>query len=238
MTTARMETVEYAPGRSLDVLGRPDGGIALLWHGRGIDHRGSMHPLAERIAARGVLALAADWSSEAPDGGRTDLLGAWRFARDAAEQHGHHPDSVVIAGWSLGGTAALSLAVHSGSLGGELGGVVLIAPGDGPRVSDPFNGQPLPARFPPGAGRCAVDLVYGADDPLSTPDLVSGLELRLRSSGWSTSMHAVQADHAEIVGTRYAARVERYLPSPTHRATTAADAVADVIVAAATSSSR
>lgn len=230
-----VDTAEYAPGRSIDVLGRADHGIVLLWHGRGIDHRGSMYPLAERIAARGILALPADWSSEAPDGGRADLLGAWRYARDAAEQHGHDPDSVVIAGWSLGGTAALSLAVHSASLGGEPGGIVLIAPGDGPRVRDPFNGQALPTRFPSGTGRCPVNLVYGHDDPLSTPDLVSGLELRLRASGWATSMHAVDADHAEVVGTRYAARVERYLPSSTERATTAADAVADVIVAAATS---
>lgn len=223
----------------MDVLGRPDRGIVLLWHGRGVDHRGSMYPLAELIAAQGVLALPADWNSEAADGGRADLLSAWRHARALAEQHDRDPDAIVIAGWSLGGTAALSLAMHAESLGGELGRIVLIAPGDGPRVSDPFNGQPLPARFPSGAGRCPVDLVYGVDDPLSTPDLVSGLELRLKAAGWSTSLHAVEADHAEIVGTRYAARVERYLPSSSVRAVTAAASVADVIVsAAATSSSR
>ena len=233
-----METVEYAPGRAMDVLGGPDRGVVLLWHGRGVDHRGSMHPVAERIAAQGLLALPADWNSESADGGRADLLAAWHHARGLAEGHGRDPDAIVIAGWSLGGTAALSLAVHAESLGGGLGGIVLIAPGDGPRVSDPFNGQPLPDRFPPGAGRCPVDLVYGHDDPLSTPDLVSGLELRLRAAGWVTSMHAVDADHAEVVGTRYASRLERYLPSSSVRAVTAAAAVADVIVAAATSSSR
>lgn len=232
-----MHTIEYAPGRAMDVLGRPDHGVVLLWHGRGVDHRRSMHPLAQRVAAAGVLALSADWCSEAPDGGRGDLLASWRHAREIAAQHGRDPDAVVVAGWSLGGTAALSLAVHAQSLGGELGRVVLIAPGDGPRVSDPFNGQPLPARFPPGAGRSPVDLVYGLDDPLSTPDLVSGLELRLRASGWATSLHAVEADHAEVVGTRYAARLERYLPSSSVRAVTAAATIADVIVAAATSCS-
>lgn len=230
-----METVEYAPGRALDVLGRPDRGVVLLWHGRGVDHRRSMHPLAERVAAHGVLALPADWSSEAADGGRADLLAAWRHARRLAEQHGRDPDSIVVAGWSLGGTAALSLAAHSAALGGELGGVVLVAPGDGPRVSDPFTAHSLPRRFPSGVDRCPVDLVYGHDDPLSTPDLVAGLELRLRAAGWTTRMHAVDADHAEVVGTRYDARLERYLPSSTRRATAAAGTIADVIVSAATS---
>lgn len=232
-----MVTAEYAPGRAVDVLGSPDRGVVLLWHGRGVDHRGSMGPLAERIAAQGLLALSADWNSESSDGGRDDLLASWRHARELAEQHGRDPDLIVVAGWSLGGTAALSLAVHTASLGGELGGVVLIAPGDGPRVTDPFNGEPLPARFPPGTGRCPVHLAYGLDDPLSTPDLVSGLELRLRASGWATSLHAVEADHAEVVGTRYAARLERYLPSSSDRAVAAADAIAAVIVSAATSSS-
>lgn len=231
-----MESLDYAPGRSADVFGRPDRGIVLLWHGRGVDHRQSMHPVAEQVAAEGVLAITADWNSEAPDGGRADLLAAWQFARARAEQHGRDADSIVVAGWSLGGTAALGLASQVESPDGRLGGIVLIAPGDGPRVTDPLTGRHLPPRFPSGTGRCAVDLVYGLDDPLSTPDLVSGLELRLRASGWTTRLHAVDADHAEIVGTRYAERLERYLPSASTRALTAARTVAEVIVSAATSS--
>lgn len=232
-----MSTAEYAPSRAIDAFGQPDRGVVLLWHGRGVDHRGSMQPLAQLVADQGILALAADWNSEAADGGRGDLLASWRHARARCEQQGFDPESIVIAGWSLGGTAGLSLATCSVSLGGKLGGIVLIAPGDGTRVTDPISAQPLPARFPSGEGRCSVDLVYGHDDPLSTPDLVSGLELRLRASRWTTRLHAVDADHAEIVGTQYAARLERYLPSSTNRAVTAAAAVADVIVAAAISSS-
>lgn len=223
---------DYSPGRSLEAFGRPDHGIALLWHGRGVDHGSSMRPLALRVARSGVLSLCVDWNSEASDGGRTDLLSSVRFARDLATQHGLDPDSVVVAGWSLGGSAALSLATHSKRLGIGLGGVVLIAPGDGARLIEPITAAPLPQQFPPGAGRCRIDLTYGERDPLATPDLVSGLELRLRASGWDTSMHSVDADHAGVVGTRYETRTERYLPSRAADATQAADTVADVIVSA------
>lgn len=227
-------TEEYAPGRLADLVGDGERGVALLWHGRGVDHRTSMRPVADRVGAGGVLALAADWDSEASDGGRADLLGSLRLAREVAERHGHDPGSVVIAGWSLGGTAALGVAVHARRLGIALGGVVLIGPGDGPRVTDPVSGAPLPPTFPGGEGRCPVELVYGEHDPLATPDLVSGLELRLRAAGWTTALHAVDADHAGVVGTHYDERTERYLPSPAHGPV--AQTVADVVVAAATAS--
>lgn len=231
-----MVTTEYAPGRQVHAVGAPDRGIALLWHGRGVDEGASMLPLAERVARGGVLALAVDWSSEGDDGGRADLLTSLRHVREMAAARGIDPSRVVVAGWSLGGTAALSVAVHAKRLGIALGGAVLIAPGDGSRVTDPISGSPLPATFPPGAGRCRVDLAYGEHDPLATPDLVSGLELRLRAAGWSTSMHAVDADHAGVVGTRFDPRTERYLPARARAAVDAADTIADLIVAAATSS--
>lgn len=224
---------DYSPGRTLEALGQPEHGVALLWHGRGIDHGSSMRPLASRIARSGVLALSVDWNSESADGGRSDLLSSVRFARELAGQHGVDPDAIVVAGWSLGGSAALTLATHSRRLGLGLGGVVLIAPGDGARLIEPISGLALPQQFPPGSGRCRIDLAYGEHDPLATPDLVTGLELRLRASGWDTSMHSVDADHAGVVGTRFDQRTERYLPSRARDAVQAADTIASVIVLAA-----
>jgi dienelactone hydrolase len=228
---------EHAPGRRIIVRGEPRRGVALLWHGRGVDGARWMLPLADRVAAAGVLALAADWNSEAADGGRSDLLTSLRHARDLAEQHGHDPDAVVVAGWSLGGTAAASLAVHAKRLGVALGGAVLIAPGDGPRVIDAISGAALPATMPPGEGRCRIDLVYGDRDTSATPDLVAGLELRLRVAGWRTTLHEIDTDHAGVVGTRFDERTEQYLPSRAHHAMHAADDVAALIVDAATSAS-
>jgi predicted esterase len=227
---------QHAPGRRVIVRGDPERGIVLLWHGRGVDGAHWMLPLAQRVAASGVMALAADWNSEAPDGGRTDLLTSLRHARGVAERHGRDPDTVAVAGWSLGGTAAVSLAMHAAALDVAIGGAVLIAPGDGPRVIDAVSGTALPATMPPpGAGSCRIDLVYGDRDTSATPDLVAGLELRLRAAGWRTDLHEVDTDHAGVVGTRFDERTEQYLPSSASHAIHAADAVAAVIVGAATS---
>lgn len=227
---------EYAPGRRIISRGTPEHGIILLWHGRGVDGAHWMLPLADRVATHDVLALAADWNSEAPDGGRSDLLTSLRFARELAERHGRDPDTVVVAGWSLGGTAAASVAVHGKRLGVALGGAVLIAPGDGPRVVDPVSGAALPTTMPPGAGRCGIDVVYGDRDTSATPDLVAGLELRLRVAGWRTRLHEIDTDHAGVVGARFDERTEQYRPSTADHAVHAADAVAALIVRTATSS--
>ena len=228
---------EYAPGRRIIARGTPEHGVVLLWHGRGVDGAAWMLPLADRVATRGILALSADWNSEAADGGRSDLLTSLRHARELAERHGRDPDTVVVAGWSLGGTAAVSLAVHGKRLGVGIGGAVLIAPGDGPRVTDPVSGAALPARMPPGEGRCGIDLVYGDRDASATPDLVAGLELRLRVAGWRTALHEIDTDHAGVVGTRFDERTEQYRPSTATHAVRAADAVAELIADVATSSS-
>lgn len=232
-----MTSREYSPGRRAHLFGSPDHGIALLWHGRGIDQGRAMQPIAERVAAAGLLAISVDWSSEEPDRGRGDLMSSLRFARELASEHGLDPDRIVLAGWSLGATAALGVAMHTEALGTPVAGVVLIAPGDGPRAVNPTTGTPLPATFPAGSHRAPITLVFGQDDLSSTPDLVSGLELRLRAAGWTTSLHAVDADHAGVVGARFDERTERYLPSRTGRARAAADTVADLVVAATRPSS-
>lgn len=227
-----MPTAEYAPGRRVITRGDPDRGVVLLWHGRGVDSADWMVPLAERIDERGALALAADWSSETADGGRADLLTSLRYARDLAVSHGSDPDGVVVAGWSLGGTAAASLAVHGKRLGIAVGGAVLIAPAHGPRVTDAISGRPLPATLPPGAGRCRIDVLYGEDDTATPPDQVGGLELRLRAAGWATTLQAVAADHGEIVGCRYDSRRDAYRPSSAPRALAAVEVVADAVIGA------
>ena len=114
---------------------------------------------------------------------------------------------------------------------------MLIAPGDGPRAIDAISGAALPATMPPGEGRCRIDLVYGDRDTSATPDLVAGLELRLRVAGWRTALHEIDTDHAGVVGTRFDERAEQYLPSTARHALQAADEVAELIVEAATSAS-
>lgn len=228
-----MSTEEYAPGRLVDVVGPPDRGVALIWHGMSVDHRSCLLPLARRVADDGVMALVPDWDPTAADGGRADLLTSVRHARETAQRHGHDPDSLVVVGWSLGGTAALSLAVHGKRLGLGLGGAVLVAPAGGSHVVDPISGSPLPDPLPPGEGRCRVDVVYGTLDTVTPPDEVGGLELRLRAAGWRTALHEVAADHGGVVGARYRARSESYVPSSDPGTVRALEQLADVVVAAA-----
>ncbi|MGH9206670.1 MAG: esterase, partial [Acidimicrobiales bacterium] len=49
-----METVEYAPGRLVDVFGRPAQRTVLLWHGQQTDARAAVRPLAELVAGHGL----------------------------------------------------------------------------------------------------------------------------------------------------------------------------------------
>jgi pimeloyl-ACP methyl ester carboxylesterase len=234
MTMTRTE--EHAPGRLLDVRG-DTGPVVLLWHGRGADARGVLAGLSELVAGRGLTVVTPDWDAGAPDGGRADLLASVHRARELAAERGQDPDTVTVAGWSLGGVAATGLALGTEHLGIGLGALVLIAPADGPGAIDALSGQPLPTRLPDGAGRCRIDIVYGERDTVTPPDMVCGLELRLRAAGWSTSLHALDADHGEVVGAMYDQRRDAFVPSRTPRAVEGAATTAAIIVAAATSSS-
>lgn len=230
-----MVTEEYAPGRLLDVHG--DGGpVVLLWHGRGASSRQVLARLGELAAGHGLTVVIPDYDPGDADGGRSDLLRSLRWARDTAVDAGQDPDTITIAGWSLGGVAALGLALVARRLGVGVGHLVLVAPADGPRAVDPFSEQPLPTPMRPGAGHCHVDVVYGEADTITPPDMVCGLELRLRSAGWSTSLHAVDGDHGEIVGATYDERRDAFVPSSSTRAVHDATLVADILAAAATSS--
>lgn len=231
-----MVTQEHAPGRLLDIRGDA-GPVVVLWHGRGADARGVLATLSELVAAHGVTVVTPDWDADHPDGGRSDLLSSLRVAREIATGRGQDPDSIVVAGWSLGGVAAVSLALRAERLGVGVGGLVLIAPADGPRATDPLSGEPLPTSLPSGVGRCHIDIVYGDADTITPPDMVCGLELRLRAAGWSTSLHALPGDHGDVVGATYDERRDAFVPSRTARAIDDATTVA-AIIADATSTSR
>lgn len=231
-----MVTQEHAPGRLVDVRG-DHGPVVVLWHGRGADARGVLATLSELIAAHGITVVTPDWDADHPDGGRADLLSSVRLAREIATERGQDPDTIVVAGWSLGGVAAVSLALNTRRLGIGVGGLVLIAPADGPRAIDPLSGQPLPTTLPSGAGRCRIDIVYGENDTITPPDMVSGLELRLRAAGWSTSLHSLPGDHGEVVGATYDERRDAFVPSRSARSIVDATSVAAIVAAATASSS-
>ena len=190
---------EYATGRTIDIHGDGGQGIALLWHGRGPNERAALAPLAEVVAAAGVCALVPDWNSEAADGGKSELLATVRYARNASGGLGIQPERLVMVGWSLGGTAALGLAVHASRYARISGRTILIAPGSSEHAVDPMSGQPLPATFPTGVGQPTIDMLYGSRDEVVESGLVVDLESRLRKAGWGTTLKDLDAGHTDIL---------------------------------------
>lgn len=228
-----MITDEYAPGRLVDVHGDGQDGVVLLWHGRGPNERTVLGPLARAVTPSGVRVLAADWDSTAADHGRSDVLGSLEYARRTAAGLGIAPADVAVVGWSLGATAALSLAV--GPAGPAR--TVLLAPGDGPRAVSAATGEPLPEVFPAPAGPHGIDLIHGSRDDISHPALVHALAARLRRAGWQPTVTELAVDHSGIVGLAIDPETQRYVPAEDLVVLGAVDRVAVAIVAAATASS-
>jgi acetyl esterase/lipase len=226
-------TEEYAPGRLVDLHGEGQDGVVLMWHGRGPDERAALAPLARLIALSGARVLAADWDSTAADHGRADVLGSLAYARRTATDVGIAPDDVVVAGWSLGATAALSLAVAPDGPAHT----VLLAPGDGPRAVSAVTGEPLPAVFPAPVSGHTIDILHGSRDDISHPPLVHGLAARLRASGWAPAVTELAVDHSGIVGLAIDPATELYVEAQDPIVLEATERVVATVVAAATASS-
>jgi len=227
-----MRTVTLAPGRRADIHGDGPRSV-LLWHGAEPDQRELLGPLAAGIAGHDLTVVVPDWRSDADDGGRADLLGSVRLARETMTRAGADPDALVVAGWSLGGTAAVSLAVHARRLGITLKGVVLLAAAA--EAVDPISGSVLPDPLPP--SDATVHVVQGRDDTVVDPGTALILAQRLRAAGYATTITSVGADHGGIVMTRYDAEQARYVPNEAAEVLLTGESVAD-LVAAATRGSR
>jgi acetyl esterase/lipase len=225
-------TEEYAPGRLVDIHGEGQDGVALLWHGRGPNERAALAPLARLITLSGVRVLAADWDSTATDHGRADVLGSLAHARRTAADLGIDPGDVVVAGWSLGATAALSLAVAPDGPNHT----VLLAPGDGPRAVSAVTGSPLPEVFPAPADRRTIDILHGSRDDISHPALVHGLAARLRVSGWAPTVTELAVDHSGIVGLAIDPETDEYIAAHDPIVLEATEQAVAAIVAATASS--
>ena len=207
--------------------GSGSAGVALLWHGRAPHTAYALAHLAEAVAESGVLVLAADWDSTAADHGRSDLEASLDHARHTAEEIGMDPGRITLVGWSLGGTAALGLALQSD----EPLRTILIAPGYAERATDAFSGRPLPEVLAPGTEH-AIDVLWGNRDELVDETMAVTLSDRLRAGGWAVTTTEVDADHSGVVGMRFDDGLDRYVVDPL--AAEALAAVAATIVAATT----
>ena len=213
-----MHTVEYSPGRSADVYGESAQPTVLMWHGAQTDSRAAMRPLAQRVHARGMSVVLADWDSHASDGGRADLLASASYAHDHADG-----SELVVVGWSMGGLAAAGLTLRAAEVGVAVSRTVCLAGAF--MVRDPISGAPLPTELPDG-DRPPFVLLHGAGDDVIPTDASREFAQTLRGNGWPVSFAELDADHGSIAGAGYDAAQDRYFAATDDASLAVADDVA------------
>jgi pimeloyl-ACP methyl ester carboxylesterase len=198
--TAVVKTLEYAPGRAVDLIG--DAGPAvLMWHGAQTDARSAMRPLAELVAGHGITVVVPDWDSHADDAGRGDLLGSVEFAREHMGSEG-----LTVVGWSIGGAAAAGLAISADRLNVPVAHTVCLA---GAFIArNPITGAPLPAKFP--AHRSPFTLLHGGADDVVPAEVSRSFAETLEKNEWPVDYVELAADHGSIAGAVYDPSLDRY----------------------------
>ena len=217
-----MQTVEYAPGRLVDVYGDSGQPPVLLWHGMQTDARAAFGPLAGRLAGHGATVVVPDWNSHAADGGRADLLRSLDFTQERAAD----PDGIVLVGWSMGGVAAAALTLsadvqlaHTVCLAGAF---VVPDPIFGRRVTDGLSPQRVGTPF---------TLLHGLADDVVPVTASREFAASLQRVGWPVELVELAADHGSIAGADYDAVADRYQPGKSEQALRVAGEVAARIAA-------
>ncbi|MFZ0904092.1 MAG: alpha/beta fold hydrolase [Mycobacterium sp.] len=200
-----MDTVEYAPGRLVDVSGTPAQRTVLLWHGQQADARLAVRPLAERLVRHGLGVVVPDWNSHADDGGRADLLRSVHFARDRVDD----PDGLVLVGWSMGGVAAAGLTIQARRV--DVGFAHTVCLAGAFMVSDPIFGRVPATQLKQDARRWPFTLLHGLSDDVIPVAATREFASALRRNKWPVEVVELPADHGSIAGASYDTTVDRYL---------------------------
>ncbi|MFC5145229.1 alpha/beta hydrolase [Streptomyces aureoversilis] len=227
-----------ATGKAVDVYGTPGAGSApavLLWHGMGPDEREIVRPVAEAAAAQGVVVLAADWRSDAPDRGMAHLLDSLAFVRERAAEFGGDPGRVVVAGWSAGAGAAVATALRPDLFGGWRPAAVVGLAGRYDVPARTTASVPLKdlADPPAGAAPVPVRLVHGTVD--DQVDIRSSWEFAaaLQGHGWPVRLDEPRTDHAGVLGSEFDPALGRLRPSTAEHALEGCRITARALVEAA-----
>jgi dienelactone hydrolase len=215
----------------------PSPPLVVMWHGRSPNDRGALVPLAERVATDGAFVVVPDWDSGSTDRGRSDLVASLDFAVQAGQRLADSIEGFVLAGWSLGGMAAIGLALQPESDSTlRPGAVVCIAAGyvtpmptggvsamDGLSVT---TADPVP-----------IWIVHGTRDDVVPASGAKGFVDGLQQIGWSSTLTTLDADHESIIGLEHDERSGMGIPGTSEETQSCADRVAHVIKAALSHSS-
>ncbi len=224
-----MDTVEYAPGRLVDLFGEAGRPIVLMWHGQQANARAAMRPLASLVAGHGLRVVVPDWNSHADDGGRQDLSASVRFATGQADDSGR----LVLVGWSMGGLAAAGLTLRAADVGVALVHTVCLAGAF--MVPDPSSGEALRDLLAQARGRSPFTLLHGVDDDVVPAAASHEFGSLLARYEWPVDVVELPADHGSIAGARYDTAADRYAAADDADTLAVADEVAARIAAGALS---
>jgi predicted esterase len=182
--------------------------VVVLWHGRGPNEAHVLSRLAAALHDDGHTVVTPDWDAGSVDGGEAVLRGSLDRAAALADAQGSVP--VLLAGWSLGGTAALSLALEA-SPSHELRAIVGLAAA--PREQSPLNGVPPLEGLRPGLRTPSMYLVHGVQDTVVSAADADEFARSCLAAGIPCSLSLVDSDHAGVVGAKYDATDGICLPS-------------------------
>ena len=200
--------------------------VTLLWHGRGPDEAHVLSRLAAALYADGHTVVTPNWDAGAADGGAARLTASLAQSAALAAEHSR---PLVVVGWSLGGTAALSLALAPGTLPGSAAVVGLAAD---VREHSPLDGTVLADRVRQGIDARPIHLVHGLHDPVVPAADTEEFAEACRTAGVACSLTLVESDHAGVIGTEYDARSGTCVPGDGPAATTGLAAALEAIRAA------
>lgn len=199
-----MQTVEYAPGRLVDLFGDPAHRTVLMWHGQQANARAAMRPLAELVATHGFGVVVPDWNSHADDGGRSDLLASVQYTNEQF----NHSNGFVLVGWSMGGVAAAGLTIRARDIGVVLAHTVCLAGAF--MVPDPISHEHLDTQLEPSPDSSPFTLLHGVADDVVPVTASRAFAATLKQNDWPVEVVELAADHGSIAGARYDATADRY----------------------------
>ncbi len=202
-----MDTVEYAPGRLVDLFGDPGQPTVLIWHGMQSNARTSIRLLAEQVAGHGLAVVVPDWDPHSADGGRSDLLQSVRFA----QQRGTAGGGLTLVGWSMGGLAAAGLTVNAARHDVRLRQSVCLAGAFA--ASDPISGNRPAADLANGGPPSPFTLLHGTADDVVGVSASREFAADLENHGWPVELVELDADHGSIAGADYDPVADRYSAS-------------------------
>ncbi|MFI6686679.1 alpha/beta hydrolase [Streptomyces sp. NPDC050485] len=210
--------VASASGKLIDVYQPGDGSerplpVILIWHGLGPDERDILQPLAEEVVGRGAVVFASDWRSDAPDGGRADLLDSIRFVLAHAASFGGDPERFVLAGWSAGAGAAVSVALRPELLDGWRPVAVVGIAGHYGLPARTTGETPLDDLAATSAGPVPVRLIHGTGDVILDVQNSRDFAEALKGRGWPVHLDEVATDHAGVIMTEYSPELNRCVPT-------------------------